>query len=305
MFMPSKLYDSLSFNEIADGLDPAHKHIRIIVKETTVSTNNDAKVIASEVADVLDDPVVIIADHQSGGRGRLGRSFESLSGSGIYMSILFRPDAMPAEMLTMFTVAAAVAVMRSIDVQCGVSTQVKWVNDIFLGGKKVCGILAEAVTSIESGGISHIIVGIGINFCGTTSDIPESLMGTAGYIFGSEDTARDAQTNRNKLISQITNEFFRIVHAFPDDSYMDEYISRSMLIGRRVTVHALAMSNGATHEDGCSPESRHSLLQDQLPARPATVMSVTRQGELEVEYEDGARELLRTGEVSVGVGVVF
>ena len=130
---------------------------RLHVYDSVKSTNDVAKELTPGSV-----PEVVIADSQTGGRGRLGRSFSSPSGSGIYMSVCLKPD-FELDKSLFVTMAAAVAVSRAIEKVTGKKPRIKWVNDLFLGSKKICGILTEAQTSLESGQIDRLIIGIGVN----------------------------------------------------------------------------------------------------------------------------------------------
>ncbi|MFQ9469126.1 MAG: biotin--[acetyl-CoA-carboxylase] ligase [Hominenteromicrobium sp.] len=116
------------------------------------------------------------------GRGRMGRRFESPAGKGIYLSLVLRVPVPASEALGV-TVGAAVAVARAVQKLCGIELGIKWVNDLYYQGKKVCGILTEAGTSVESGLLEWLVVGIGLNLTTTPADWPEELARTAGSLF--------------------------------------------------------------------------------------------------------------------------
>ena len=135
--------------------------VRVITKELTGSTNNDAKeMIDSSPADTL-----ITSEKQTGGRGRQGKSFSSPEG-GLYMTLLLR-CGMPITTAVGATSCSAVAVSRAIKNVCGIDTGIKWVNDIYAGGKKLCGILTEAVNDYSRGISEYLVIGIGINVLST------------------------------------------------------------------------------------------------------------------------------------------
>ena len=123
------------------------------------STNSYLKEMAAKGAQ---EGTIIIANRQSAGRGRLGRSFFSPEEKGIYMSILLRPD-ISLERAVLITSMAAVAVAEAIEQVSGIQTKIKWVNDIFLNKKKVCGILTEAGIDAETGTLEYAVLGIGVN----------------------------------------------------------------------------------------------------------------------------------------------
>ena len=147
---------------------------RMIHLSETDSTNEYAKRLARDGAE---DRTVIIADSQSAGKGRLGRSFDSRKGKGVFMSILIRPH-ITLEQVSRLTLVAAVAVYEAIEKFCGLKTGIKWPNDIVVDGKKLCGILTEM--SADSTGVKYVVVGIGVNvlnesFSEELSDLATSI----------------------------------------------------------------------------------------------------------------------------------
>ena len=211
-------------------------------------------------------PVTLVADMQTAGRGRLGRSFHSPAGTGLYMTYAFRPDAdgfRPAAL----TCASAVALARAIRKLTGIETGIKWVNDLYLDGKKIAGILAEGVFSPE-GELTGVLTGIGLNLC--TKDFPEDIRDKAGSL------PTDV-TDRDLWLRAILEELIPLTAASDPSSYMAEYRARSTVTGHAVTV----LKNGAS--------------------RPAQALSILDGGELLVRYEDGTEEALFSGEVSVKI----
>ena len=242
---------------------------RLILLDTATSTNDIAK---EELASDHSSPVVVIADTQTAGRGRLGRSFASPPGVGIYLSIgTCSPSGFEPGF---FTMAAAVAVCRAIEKVCPCTEPpgIKWVNDIFMRGRKVCGILAEAVP-IPSGGFGGIVTGIGINcFPGS---YPEEIAGIAGPVSETKDSF-----SRNALAGAVISELLGIMkdleHFDPVRVVTDEYRRRCFIIGKKIAV--------------ISAEG----------TRPATALAVCDNGGLEVEYrDDSSRAVLHSGEISI------
>ena len=133
--------------------------------DTLESTNRTAKLLALEGAA---HGTLVLAGGQTAGRGRLGRSFASPAGKGVYCSVVLRPP-LPAANAQTATIGAAVAVCRAVQMLCGLELAIKWVNDLYYRGKKVCGILTEAGTDLESGQLEWLVVGIGLNL--TTSAV--------------------------------------------------------------------------------------------------------------------------------------
>ena len=141
------------------------------VYDTLESSNRTAKLLALDGAP---HGTLVLTAHQSAGRGRLGRVFESPAGKGVYLSVLLRP-AVPAASAQTATIGAAVAVCRAVQELCGLELGIKWVNDLYYQGKKVCGILTEAGTDLESGRLEWLVVGIGLNLTATAADWPPEL----------------------------------------------------------------------------------------------------------------------------------
>lgn len=231
-----------------------------------------AEVQISETAHSAEKPsshhgTLVITRHQTAGRGRLGRSFASPDDSGIYMSIILEPaDTNPV----LITTAAAVAICRAIENVCSANPQIKWVNDIYLNSKKVCGILAESVTDYRTGAITHIILGIGIN-CNQTA-IPPELADIAGAIEGGFSI--------NQLAAEVYNQVMLLADDLHPAKFIDDYRQRSMVLGETVTVY----------KGGYNPDK---------PGLPARVLEIDENGGLKVIYSSGERETLTTGEISI------
>lgn len=232
--------------------------------ESTTSTN----AVAAELAGGdVPHGTAVFARHQTAGRGRLGRSFASPDDSGIYMSVILNPsDTNPM----LITTAAAVAVCRAIEKVCGMNPQIKWVNDIYLDGKKVCGILAESGTDYKTGQITHVILGIGIN-CRTEA-IPEELADIAGAIEGDYSI--------NLLAAEVYNQLMTLTDNLRPENFIAEYKSRSLVLGETISVY----------KGGYSPDK---------PGIPARVLDIDENGGLKVIYSSGERETLSTGEISI------
>lgn len=150
--------DLVTETSLREALPDKYKSNCIQIYNTLGSTNTHAKHLALDGAP---HGTVVLAHQQTEGKGRLGRSFDSPL-SGIYLSMVIKPSFDPM-LSTLITNAAAVAVSEAIDEVCGLESRIKWVNDIYISGKKVCGILSEGLTDFETGQIESIIVGIGIN----------------------------------------------------------------------------------------------------------------------------------------------
>ncbi len=202
----------------------SHKY-RFINLDCIDSTNRFAKELDGG------ENTVIIANRQTAGRGRLGRTFHSLT-DGIYMSIILRPT-LTADKITLITTATAVAVSRAIDDVFDVKTSIKWVNDIYLYDKKVCGILCENVLSTSPKAQNKTIVGIGINLSSDDGDFPDEIKDIAGFIL----SKRCSPKLRQALINKILDNFSEIYEAISDRKFLDEYRRRLFIIGQRVLVN--------------------------------------------------------------------
>lgn len=213
----------------------------IDIRSSVTSTNTVLKEAAENGAQ---NGHVLIAETQTEGRGRLDRRFHSPLGNGIYMSILLRPEELGAALNSsqspMLTTASAVAVSRAIEKVCGINAGIKWVNDVYVGEKKVCGILTEGGLKPATDELEYAIVGIGINVIEPVGGLPAEIAELACALYKPEETAPVAV--RERLIACVLNEFFKLC---ADNIYsggnikiaiIDEYKSRSILDGRRVDV---------------------------------------------------------------------
>lgn len=220
--------DLISANIINQNLEGFVSPKRIKYLETVDSTNTYAKKLLLEEHEVAD---VIIANTQTAGRGRLGRSFFSPKDSGIYCSFILEPF-LKLENSILITVAASVAVSKAIEKITGLETSIKWINDIYIKEKKVCGILTEAVTNFETGMIDKIILGVGINFNSSNDGFPEDIVNKAGALYNGNTN----NITRNMLISQLIIEIDECIAKIEDTHIMEYYKSKSMVIGKFVNV---------------------------------------------------------------------
>lgn len=229
-----------------------------IFYETVDSTNSEAK----RLAPTLSCPAVLVAEGQTAGRGRMGRSFFSPIGTGLYFSYL-SDRAEPAETVCL-TAAVAVAAARAIARVTGLETEIKWVNDLLLRGRKVAGILCERFF-VE--GRSFCVIGIGINLTSPEGDFPEELASKAG--------ALDVPCDKNALILALCEELCALVSALPAREFMEEYRTRSAVLRHRVhyTVNGTACEGVA--------------------------VAIDDDGALVVRDADGAEHRLASGEISL------
>ena len=190
------------------------------------STNTRAKALAVGGAP---HGYLVVAESQSGGKGRMGRSFFSPEHTGVYISYVLRPRMM-AQKAVMITSMAAVAVARAIEALADVDVKIKWVNDLFINDKKVCGILCEASLDFETGGLEYAVLGIGVNvskmdFPPELSDIATSIVNECG-----------SDVSRSRLIAEISNRIEALYPQLESGEFLAESRARSNVIGRDVWV---------------------------------------------------------------------
>lgn len=259
--------DVLSAEGIRLHLPKQYSDREIVVCKCVDSTNMEVKRRALEGAG---EGLVVLAEQQTAGRGRRGRSFFSPSGTGIYMSALFRPDPEISQDVVLITTAASVAVCRAIRNVLGEEPEIKWVNDVYLNGKKICGILTEAVSDFESGRIDTVVVGIGINYHVPEEGFPEELKETAGTV-----CPADYRIPRNRLAAAVMEELYALYEGLSDKTYMEDYRRWSNVIGKEVR-----FTSGTEWEYGMA-------------------LDIDENGGLIVETEQGDRQVLRTGEITL------
>lgn len=175
---------------------------------------------------------VVIVKSQTDGRGRMGRSFISQSENGLYMSIILRPN-IPADKCVNITVAGAVAVLEAIEELSNKDCQIKWVNDIYIGEKKCCGILTEASFDFESGTVQYAIIGIGVNVCPPLGGFDKEISEIACGVYENEYP----QGFKAKLCAYIINNFFRYYNRLDSKEYIKVYRGKSNIIGKSVDVY--------------------------------------------------------------------
>ena len=228
------------------------------------SSNQTAKRLALSGAP---HGTLVLTDQQSAGRGRMGRKFESPAGQGIYLSLLLRADIPAADAQTV-TVSAAVAVCRAVKALCGLELSIKWVNDLYYRGKKVCGILTEVGADLESGRLEWLVVGIGLNLTTPPEAFPAELRRLAGSLF----PGGPAPVSRVALAAAIARELLTLCPAF---DCLEEYRARCFVPGHWVTV--------------CTGRETYAAL----------ALSIDDAGRLVVRRENGREEALQHGEVSI------
>lgn len=263
--MDKTQFDVLTNEDITRHLE--NKIFNLFVKDETGSTNDDAKALAEAGSPEF---TVIAAEYQTKGKGRRGRSFFSPKGTGIYFSIILRPQMHMEDALFITTMAAA-ATASAIEEVCAKQVGIKWVNDIFVGDKKVCGILTESSINFESEELNYAILGIGINVIEPTEGFPAEIQNIANGLLTDKEYKSGTRT---KLLAKVLDNFYNYYSDFENKSFLDEYRSRSIVIGKHVTVH-----RGET-------------------AFEARALSIDDRCRLHVE-KDGEETILDSGEVSI------
>lgn len=237
------------------------------VEREVPSTNTVAKRWAIEGAP---HGALVVAQKQTAGKGRLGRTFESPPG-GLYMSVVLRPGtAQPQANPALITAAAAVATCRAVQELCAIQLAVKWVNDLYRGGKKCCGILSEAGTGIESGHIDYIVVGIGINYSTPTPSFAPEVRRLATSLY----PEGGAPAPRAKLCAAVYGQLMNDFAALHTKEFLPEYRRHSNVLGKMVTVAA------------------------PVPYK-ARAIDIDEEARLVVEDAAGQRHILSSGEISV------
>ena len=261
--------DRLSAPGIRKYLKDACRELPITVVEETQSTNTALRALAEAGAP---EGTVYIAQSQTGGRGRMGRSFFSPTGTGLYLSLLLRPTTWEPARAAQLTAAAAAAMCEAIREVTGKEPGIKWVNDLLLDGKKVCGILTEASFSMESGVLEYAVLGLGVNVYPPEGGFPKELEGVAGAVLDAP-----GEDVRNRLAGEFLNCFLA-GYAHPEDrSFLEIYRRRSVAVGRDITV----LSGG--HE------------------RRAFAFGVDDDCRLLVRYDDGTEQALSYGEIRIAI----
>ena len=228
------------------------------------STNTEAKRLLKAG---FHGPMVLVTEEQTAGRGRQGKSFYSPRGTGLYLTLVVHPNA-PLDSAVHATTAASVAVCRAIRRCTSVSPQIKWVNDLYLGERKCCGILVEAQSDHRTGLVESLIIGVGVNL--STRDFPGELAQTAASL-------QSKACDRNILAAAIAKELLAVMSNLEDTSWMEDYRRWSLVLGRDI----LYWRNG-----------------EQFAAR---ALEIGENGALLVQHPNGSRTLLQSGEISLRV----
>lgn len=255
--------DVLTAEGIRLHLTEKYREIPVEVFHSVSSTNTETKAAALRGAP---HGTLIAADEQTAGRGRFGKPFYSPANTGLYMSVLLKPQK-PLSDCVGITIAAACAITDSLESVCGIHAGIKWVNDIFFSGRKISGILTEAMSDFESGMVESVVVGIGVNI--STENFPEELSGIAGSV--------GVFVERSRLCADIACRLLDYAENPSSPELLEKYRSRSVVLGHEITF----WQNNAE--------------------RTGKVLEIDDSGRLVIETSSGI-ETLRSGEISICSG---
>lgn len=254
-----KTVDILTEESIRSHLPEKLKGNSIIVLKSVDSTNTYSKKLA---ADGAENGTTVIAEQQTAGRGRRGNSFFSPDKKGVYMSVIFRRSPF-MDNTDLLTVCAGCAVCAAIERLTDKKPMIKWVNDVYLNGKKICGILSEATFDIEGGAVDSVVVGIGVNI--TTDAFPEEILDKAG--------ALDLCIPRSRIAAEIIANLYHYTESGREE-IIEDYKARSLVLGKEV-----------------------HFVQNNVP-RSGKAIDIDERGQL-IVLTDKGREVLNSGEISV------
>lgn len=262
------MVDIINSQKIIEHLNnDLKKKIKLQVLDKATSTNTLVKELASE----NDEGFMIVAGEQTAGRGRMGRSFFSPGDSGVYMSLLLKPEINPEDAVQI-TTAAAVAVCKALNCLGVYGQEIKWVNDIYIGNKKVCGILTESSFNSENKKLDFAVLGVGINIYESAEGFPDEIKNIAGAVFSERK-----QDLRNGFIAAFINEFFSYYKVLSSKNHMKEYKEKNFVLGKEI-----------------------NIIQGEN-IRIGKAIDIDENCNLVVELPDGRTEKLYSGEISVRV----
>ena len=276
-----KNLDTINPSYIQKSLSKKWSRTKVLYFDEIDSTNDEAK----RQAEGSTNDLIIISNKQTNGRGRRGRSFHSPANTGLYFSVLLHTNCF-SEKLAGITGIAASSTAKAIDdvIFNGIDTTgIKWVNDIFINGKKVAGILSEACNYMEDESSNFIIIGFGINVFEPEDGFPKDIKKTAAAVLSKESDYYKDNNNlsslRNNLIVSILNNLLEFIDN--KNESLKIYKNKSILIGNYVKINSFANTN------------------DKDKKRYARVTGINSKYHLMIQYEDGKKDELSSGEVSV------
>ena len=267
-YMLSEDTDIISVHGIRRFLTPLASVVDISVYPVVTSTNTLLKELASAGAP---EGTIVIAGMQTQGKGRIGRSFYSPSDTGVYISILLRPGN-SSNLAVRTTTMAAVAACEAIEDVSEKNALIKWVNDIYIDGKKVSGILTEASFGLEDGHIDYAVLGIGFNAYYPKDGFPDEIESIATVVYPERKS-----DGKNLLAAHFINHFFKYYKSSDHTDYTEKYRKRSLVIGKEINI----------------------LYPDRTES--AVAIDVDDECHLVVRYPDGTTGSLSTGEISIRI----
>ena len=256
--------DVLNQEKIQSKLD---HDVTVIAYASIDSTNSEAKRLLETQ---LSGNFLVVSDEQTAGRGRHGRFFHSPEKTGLYMSLALQHISSEVD-AALLTTAAAVAVCQSIEEMTSLSPKIKWVNDIFLNGRKICGILTEGIMNFETQSVESIILGIGINISVDREQLPDDLKNKVGGL----SNHSSGTINRNDLTVSIINNFLAIYQDINSREFLEDYRERCFVLGKTITF---------------------KQKQEQIRA---IAEGIDDDGGLIVRLQDGSYKTLSYGEISI------
>ena len=237
--------------------------------DTIDSTNNQAKKLAATGAP---HGTVLIAGAQSAGRGRMGRSFSSPAGMGVYMSVILRPDCAAGELMHL-TCAAAVAMCDAVEKASGLRPGIKWINDLVVGKKKLGGILTELSLTPGTGRVAYAIIGIGINCLQNATDFPPELQEIAVSLSGATGKVISPAALAAAMVRSLWEMDKQLLTG--RDAMMARYRHECITLGQDILV-----------------------VRGDIP-RHGIALSLTDDGGLLVRFEDSTTEVVQSGDVRI------
>lgn len=248
----------LDYNKISENLKSNEAELFCYDSVDSTSTRARSFIDSGNTSNLI-----VVSDEQTCGRGRNGKSFYSPPGVSVYMSVVLHPFC-DFNSVVGITTSASVAVNRAIEKVTGKQTQIKWVNDLYYKNRKVCGILCEAVA--KKSVVSSVIIGVGINLC--ESEFPGELSEIAGTL-GCDASLRE------QLVSAVADELLNLKCGEIEKEMLDEYRSKSLVIGKKIDYYFNGIKN------------------------TATAAGIDSLGGLIIEKTDGSVDILRSGEITV------
>lgn len=259
-YSPSLSYTREMVEEAISPLFPVYFH-----NELSGSSNTVAKKL---VLDGVKPPFVVVARTQSGGKGRMGRFFSSPAG-GLYFSLAL-PEDMIFSSPDHITTSTSLAVARVLDRECGIESRIKWVNDIYIGGKKAVGILSEGIVNLEMGGLESVVIGVGVNLNTPLSSFPPELR--------DQVTSYMIESGRAFPYVPILKMILSEIVGIQNKSYLDEYRRKCFILSQDVRVLSYGKDLGM-----------------------AKCISIDDDAHLVVMFPDGSIRHLSSGEVSLKI----